>query len=136
MNHKKVIPANGISFVAVRMPPRSELSHCVESPSPSGILTRIRISTAAKSRADRTPARAAARGVVNWCRLGPAAGEGPVDEDTGSSCQTRVHASWISAYRRPFNDSGKRAALPGYSPRWMVTVFPGHRLAQAPDHTA
>ena len=27
MNHKKVIPANGISFVAVRMPPRSEFSH-------------------------------------------------------------------------------------------------------------
>src|SRR5271166_6638979 len=90
MNHKKVIPANGINSVAVRMPPRSELSHCVESPTPSGILARIRISTAAKSRADRTPAGAAARGVVNWCRLGPAAAEGTVCEDTGSSFQMRA----------------------------------------------
>ena len=76
----------------VKMPPRSELSHSVESPSPSGILTRIKISVAPKSRANKTPATAAARGVVNWCRLGPAAREGPVGEDTASSCQSRRRA--------------------------------------------
>ena len=65
MNHRKVIPANGISFVAVGMPPCWESSHSAELPTPSGIFTRIRISVAPKSKAKRTPATAAARGVVN-----------------------------------------------------------------------
>ena len=105
-----MIPANGINFVAVRMLPLSESSHCVEPAIPSGILTRIRISTAAKSTADRTPANAAARGVVNWCKLGPAAGEDPVGVDTRSSSQNRVRACReISA-----TPARGAAALPDY----------------------
>jgi len=65
MNHRKVIPANGISFVAAEMPPFCESTHSAELPTPSGIFTRIRISVAPKSKANRTPATAAARGVVN-----------------------------------------------------------------------
>jgi hypothetical protein len=42
-----------------------ESSHSAESPTPSGIFTRIRISVAPKSKANRIPATAAARGVVN-----------------------------------------------------------------------
>src|SRR5271166_142708 len=95
MNHRKVIPANGISFVAVRIPPRWELSHSAESPTPSGILTRIRISVAPKSTAKSTPAKAAARGVVNCCRLGPVACEceGLLGEDTDTSCQNQYQCA-------------------------------------------
>src|SRR5271166_4243828 len=69
MNQRKLMPANGISSVAVAIPLRRLVSHSVEPCTPSGILVRIKISTAPNSRANNTPASAAARGVVNRRRL-------------------------------------------------------------------
>src|ERR1700739_1490815 len=70
MNHKKLIPANGISVAAVAIPRPRLFSHSDESAAPSGMLVRIRISTAPNSSAKITPASAAARGVVSWRGLG------------------------------------------------------------------
>jgi hypothetical protein len=133
-----VIPANGINFVAVRMSPRSELSHSVESPGPSSILTRIKISVAPKSKANKTPARAAARGVVNWCRLGPAAWAGPLGVDTASSCQTRRALKLTATLAdglAEFFGTGPDAIRPATIPDQNLIVEPGQPLDErrAPD---
>src|SRR4029077_14042739 len=70
MNHKKLMPANGISVAAVAIPLPRLFSHSDEAAAPSGMLVRIRISTAPNSSAKITPATAAARGVVSWRGLG------------------------------------------------------------------
>src|SRR5271166_5373408 len=103
MNQRNAIPANGINVVAVKMPRPSESSHAVELPTPSGILTRIRISVTPMSRANKTPAKAAARGVLSWCRRGPAEGVGPMGEDTRTSSQTGLARGEFRA--KPGEDS-------------------------------
>ena len=65
MNHRKLMPANGISFAAVAIPPWLLDSQADESCIPSGILSRMRTITAPNSRANTTPASAAARGVFS-----------------------------------------------------------------------
>ena len=65
MNPRKLMPANGINNAAVAMPLLWWFSQSAEFCTPSGILTRIRISVAPKSNANTTPARAAARGVFS-----------------------------------------------------------------------
>jgi hypothetical protein len=71
MNHKKLIPANGISTAAVVMPPRWLFSHSSESCILAGIFVRISTRVMPKRIANTIPASAAALGVVNCRRLGP-----------------------------------------------------------------
>ncbi len=65
MNHRKLIPANGMSLAARSILALPVSSHCEPGEPPSGSDVRIRISAAPNSRANSTPAKAAARGVVS-----------------------------------------------------------------------
>ena len=85
MNHRKLIPANGISTVAMAMPLCWVASHPVESLASSGMLWRIRNTVVPNSTAKSTPASAAARGVVNGRTVDP---EDTSDSDTAPSCQS------------------------------------------------
>src|SRR3954454_11844725 len=89
MNHRKLIPANGIRNVAVRMPPPPASNHSAESPPPSGILRRTSTMTVENNTAKITPAKAAARGVVN--ERGP----GPDDCGTGSCSHLSRDFDWL-----------------------------------------
>ena len=64
MNHRKLIPANGISTAAIFILPLAASSHCEPGCAPSGSDERIRIRLAPNNNANATPAAAAARGVV------------------------------------------------------------------------
>lgn len=88
------MPATGISFVAVWMLPRSRVSHSDESGTVSGILAWTRISVAPNNTEKIIPATAAARGVVNWRRVGPEGG--PDDVDTASSRQNAAPVAGTS----------------------------------------
>jgi len=65
MNHRKQTPANGINSAASRIFSLPDSSHCEPGCAPSGNDERIKMMEMPNSSANRTPANAAARGVVS-----------------------------------------------------------------------
>ena len=65
MNHRNAIPANGINTDAILTRRSRQSSHRDPGGPPSGRAVRISTSAVPNSTANRTPATAAARGVVN-----------------------------------------------------------------------
>ena len=63
MNHRKQMPANGISTAAARTLPSEPSTHCAPGWAPSGSAVWISAIATPNSTANNTPARPAARGV-------------------------------------------------------------------------